>query len=137
MSAQASGDQAPDDPAPLLPASPVPTAPDPAVAQVPPHYSSDGKWWWNGQQWVWAAPTEPAGKNKTAAGLLGILLGGLGAHKFYLGQILMGVLYFLFCWTFIPALLGLAEGIVFLTLSDQEFERRYGTRERARQRPFF
>lgn len=35
-------------------------------------------------------------KNKTTAGLLALFLGGLGVHKFYLGQTLAGVLYLLF-----------------------------------------
>ena len=41
--------------------------------------------------------------------------GGLGAHKFYSGKTLMGVLYLVFCWTYIPALIALVEGIIALT----------------------
>ena len=51
-------------------------------------------------------------KSKVAAGVLAILLGSLGIHKFYLGKIGMGVLYLLFCWTGIPAIVGLIEGII-------------------------
>lgn len=69
--------------------------------------------------------TETTGKSKIAAGLLGIFLGGLGVHKFYLGKVGMGVLYLLFCWTFIPALIGFIEGIVYLCESDAEFARKY------------
>ncbi len=65
------------------------------------------------------------GRNKIAAGLLGILLGGLGAHKFYLGQIGLGILYLIFCWTFIPAIIGLIEGIVYLSMSDADFNAKY------------
>ena len=36
-------------------------------------------------------------KNRVAAGVLAILLGGIGAHKFYLGQSGQGILYLLFC----------------------------------------
>jgi len=72
-----------------------------------------------------------------AAGVLGILLGDFGAHKFYLGQIGIGILYLLFFWTLIPGIVGLVEGIIYLTLSDYEFERRYGNPQAARQRPFF
>jgi len=64
-------------------------------------------------------------KNRTAAGLFALLLGGLGVHKFYLGQIGMGILYLLFCWTFIPAIVGLVEGILYLTMSDADFNARY------------
>lgn len=53
--------------------------------------------------------------NQVAYGLLGILLGGFGVHKFYAGKIGMGVLYLLFCWTCIPAIIGLVEGIIAFT----------------------
>jgi TM2 domain-containing membrane protein YozV len=64
-------------------------------------------------------------KSKTTAGLLGIFLGGLGAHKFYLGKIGLGILYLVFCWTFIPAIIGLIEGIMYLTATDDAFARKY------------
>lgn len=62
-------------------------------------------------------------KSKTTAGVLAILIGGLGAHKFYLGKPGMGVLYLIFCWTYIPAILGFIEGIIYLTKSDAAFHR--------------
>lgn len=66
------------------------------------------------------------GKDKVVAGLLAILLGGLGLHKFYLEQPGQGILYLCFFWTGIPAILGLIEGILYLTKSDEEFAQRYG-----------
>lgn len=66
-------------------------------------------------------------KSKIAAGVLGILLGGLGIHKFYLNRPIQGIFYIIFCWTFIPALIGFFEGIFYLLMSDQEFERAYGS----------
>ncbi|NLJ17012.1 MAG: TM2 domain-containing protein [Clostridiales bacterium] len=60
-------------------------------------------------------------KNKIAAGLLAIFLGGFGIHKFYLGKVGMGILYLVFCWTYIPALIGFVEGIIYLTQSDHNF----------------
>ena len=60
-------------------------------------------------------------KNRVTAGLLAILLGGLGIHKFYLGKTGTGILYLLFFWTGIPAIIGLIEGIIMLTQSDEEF----------------
>ncbi len=61
-------------------------------------------------------------KSKVAAGLLGILLGGIGAHKFYLGKIGMGILYLLFVWTGVPSVLGLIEGIIILCSNDENFQ---------------
>jgi TM2 domain-containing membrane protein YozV len=65
-------------------------------------------------------------KNKVVAGLLAIFLGGFGIHKFYLGKIGQGILYLIFCWTFIPAVVGFFEGIVYLATSDVNFQRKYG-----------
>lgn len=65
-------------------------------------------------------------KNRVTAGILAILLGGIGAHKFYLGDTGMGILYLCFFWTGIPAIVGLIEGIIYLTKSDKEFEAKYG-----------
>jgi TM2 domain-containing membrane protein YozV len=64
-------------------------------------------------------------KDKTTAGILALLLGGLGIHKFYLGKGLQGLLYLIFCWTFIPAIVALIEGIMYLTMSQAEFDRKY------------
>ncbi len=60
-------------------------------------------------------------KSKIAAGLLGIFLGGLGIHKFYMGKVGMGVLYLLFCWTGIPAFIGFIEGIIYLASNEHNF----------------
>ncbi len=65
-------------------------------------------------------------RSRLAAGLFGIFLGGLGIHKFYLGKVWQGVFYVLFCWTMIPSIAGLIEGILYLTMSDAEFAARYG-----------
>lgn len=71
-------------------------------------------------------PTGPdVSSKKVTAGLLAILLGGIGAHKFYLGDTGMGILYLCFFWTGIPAIAGLIEGILYLTKSDEEFFRQY------------
>ncbi len=72
---------------------------------------------------------QPAGPSvsskKTTAGILAILLGGLGVHKFYLGNTGMGILYLCFCWSGIPSIVGLIEGIIYLTKTDDEFLREY------------
>ena len=51
-------------------------------------------------------------KDTTIGAILAFFLGGLGVHHFYMGNILAGVIYVLFCWTFIPALLGLIEAFL-------------------------
>lgn len=61
-------------------------------------------------------------KSKVAAGVLGIFLGGIGVHKFYLGNIGMGILYLCFCWTGIPACIGFIEGIIYLCSNDENFQ---------------
>lgn len=61
-------------------------------------------------------------KNKTTAGILAIFLGGLGIHKFYLGKVGTGVLYLLFCWTYIPAIIAFIEGIVYLCSNEHNFQ---------------
>ncbi|MCX6083376.1 MAG: NINE protein [Caldiserica bacterium] len=63
--------------------------------------------------------------NKITAGLFALLLGGIGIHKFYLGQVGQGILCILFCWTGIPAIIALVDGIVFLSMSDADFDARF------------
>ncbi|PXF20558.1 MAG: hypothetical protein CXX72_04745 [Methanobacteriota archaeon] len=64
-------------------------------------------------------------KSKVVAGILGILLGSFGIHKFYLGSIGKGILFLLFCWTGIPGLIGLIQGIIYLTEDEGKFHSRY------------
>jgi TM2 domain-containing membrane protein YozV len=66
-------------------------------------------------------------KNRTTAGIFALILGGLGVHKFYLGKTGQGIIYLLFCWTFIPAIIALIEGIKFLTMSDEQFAGQYNS----------
>jgi len=74
---------------------------------------------------VTAAHAYSGGKTKTTAGILALLLGGIGVHKFYLGQTGLGILYLLFCWTFIPAIVAFVEGIIYLSMSDADFNAKY------------
>ena len=50
-----------------------------------------------------------ARKSSTTALLLGLFLGGFGAHHFYLGKVSRGILYALFFWTSIPVIVALIE----------------------------
>ena len=71
-------------------------------------------------------------KDKTAAGILGLVLGWLGIHQFYLGSmgtgIILIVLTIVTCG-FLGSVLGLIEGILILTMSDEDFNHRYNERE--------
>jgi TM2 domain-containing membrane protein YozV len=67
-------------------------------------------------------------KNRLTAALLAGFFGGFGVHHFYLGNIWLGVIYLLFFWTVIPAIAALVEMIVFLSTSDESFNRRYNTK---------
>lgn len=64
-------------------------------------------------------------KRKLTAGALGIFFGSFGAHKFYLGKTFWGVLYLLFCWTGIPFIVGLVEGVRYIFMSQDEFFDKY------------
>lgn len=65
-------------------------------------------------------------KSKGAAVLLALFLGGFGIHKFYLNQIFLGIVYLLFCWTFIPAIISFFEAIILLFMNETEFNKRFG-----------
>ncbi|OXA81843.1 TM2 domain-containing membrane protein YozV [Flavobacterium aquidurense] len=63
---------------------------------------------------------------KVVAGIFAILLGVLGVHKFYLGYTKEGVIQLilgLLCG--IGGLIGLIEGIIYLTKTDEEFYETY------------
>ncbi|MFZ9628339.1 MAG: TM2 domain-containing protein [Ilumatobacteraceae bacterium] len=68
---------------------------------------------------------------KLAAGICGILLGGLGIHKFVLGYTKEGLIMLLTglltcgIGTAVWSVIGLVEGIIYLTKSDDEFYRTY------------
>lgn len=56
------------------------------------------------------------GRNRVVAAIFALLLGGLGIYKFYLGRVGWGIVYLLFCWTFIPSIVAFADGIIYLTM---------------------
>ena len=67
------------------------------------------------------------GKTKTIAGILALLLGGLGAHKFYLGNWGIGIVFFVsvFIVPYVSAVIGVIEAIRFFTLSESSFNEKY------------
>ena len=70
---------------------------------------------------------KPAGaEKKIAAGICGILLGWLGVHKFILGYTKEGIIQILLSFVCgIGAIIGIIEGIIYLTKSDEEFVATY------------
>lgn len=62
-----------------------------------------------------------SGKSRVTAGVLALLLGGIGVHKFYLGKVWPGIIYLVLVWTYVPAIVALVEGIIYLTQDDNKF----------------
>lgn len=117
------------------PADPWPSTPQPSTPPVPyPNQPYQGR------------TSSDISQKKLIAGLLGIFLGSLGVHKFYLGMnqagiimlaatiggwilgvigsfIIVGAVFFLV--PMIVSIVGLIEGIIYLTKSDADFEREY------------
>ena len=67
--------------------------------------------------------------------MLGILLGALGIHKFYLGNVGAGIIHLVLTLLVITApissIVGLIEGILYLTKSDEEFHNTYVVQRKA------
>jgi TM2 domain-containing membrane protein YozV len=66
-------------------------------------------------------------KDKTVAILLAFFLGAFGGHKFYLGQITMGIVYLIFCWTLIPSIVSFVEFILLIIMKPEEFDAKYNS----------
>lgn len=64
-------------------------------------------------------------KNKLIAALLAFIAGGFGLHKFYLGKTGQGIVYLIFFWTIIPAIIAFFESISLLIMDDEEFDLKY------------
>jgi len=68
---------------------------------------------------------------KVAAGIVAILLGSLGVHKFILGYTTEGIIMLLITvltcgiGAMATSIIGIVEGIIYLTKSDEEFVRTY------------
>lgn len=74
--------------------------------------------------------SSPTGRHKhrIAAGLLGVLLGFLGAHHFYLGSYSSGLTVFLMSCFGVGFIVGPVEGVMLLVMSDIEFDAKYNHR---------
>jgi TM2 domain-containing membrane protein YozV len=60
------------------------------------------------QRLMFMAMYSPQKKSTSAGFWWAFLLGGLGAHRFYLNDN-TGIIYLLLCWTFIPAFIAFFE----------------------------
>jgi TM2 domain-containing membrane protein YozV len=73
----------------------------------------------------------PGAEKKVVAGILAILLGSFGIHKFYLGYntpgIIMLLITVLTCGVgaSVIGIIAIIEGIMYLTKSDEEFVATY------------
>lgn len=72
-----------------------------------------------------------AGGKKIAAGICGILLGAFGVHRFILGDVTGGIIRILLSFVCLGGIIGLIEGIIYLTKSDQEFYQTYMVEKKA------
>ena len=64
-------------------------------------------------------------RSRITAIILALALGIFGAHHFYLGNTMWGIVYLIFCWTCIPLIAGWIEAILYFMMSDEAFDRRY------------
>ncbi|MBR0412506.1 MAG: TM2 domain-containing protein [Eubacterium sp.] len=109
--------------------------------QVPPQPQYDAQQNYNqyqyqyNQQPVYGAQPADA-KDKLTAGLLAIFLGVFGVHKFYLGYTTSAIIMLLVSlFTFgigatVMGIIGIIEGIIYLTKNDAEFYNTYVVNEK-------
>lgn len=76
--------------------------------------------------------SKPESKRMTA-GILAILLGALGVHKFYLGYTKEGIIQLVLGLCGVGGIIGLIEGIMYLTKTDEDFVNTY----QVGQKPWF
>lgn len=71
--------------------------------------------------------TQPVQSQRVLCGVLGILIGGIGIHRFILGDAVGGLLRIVITVVTCGAgsLIGFVEGIIYLTKSDEEFIETY------------
>jgi TM2 domain-containing membrane protein YozV len=73
----------------------------------------------------------PGAEKKVVAGILAILLGSFGIHKFYLGYNTPGIIMLLItvltcgAGASVIGIIAIIEGIMYLTKSDEEFVATY------------
>ena len=81
-------------------------------------------------------PKQSDESKRVLAGILGIILGSLGIHKFILGYTTQGIIMLAITVVTcgiggaLTSLIGLIEGIIYLTKSDEEFVYTYQTNKK-------
>ncbi len=75
----------------------------------------------------WNQMTHSQENKKVLAGILAIVLGGFGVHKFILGYTQEGIIQIVITIVTcgMASIIGLIEGIIYLTKSDEEFYQTY------------
>lgn len=86
-----------------------------------------------GQQTQYSGNGNYKSEKKLAAGLLGILAGIVGANKFYLGYINQGIIQIVLnvCTCGAASVIPFIEGIIYLTMSDEQFDQTYVQNKKA------
>lgn len=71
------------------------------------------------------------GKSKNVSGILALLLGGIGAHKFYLGNWGLGIIYLasLLIVPYISMIISIIESIRYFTMKELDFNEKYNYKE--------
>nr|WP_315158062.1 TM2 domain-containing protein [uncultured Flavobacterium sp.] len=77
------------------------------------------------EAWNTPYPKAQPENKKIIAGILAIVLGGLGIHKFILGYTQEGIIQLLIGLCGIGSIIGIIEGIIYLTKTDEEFYQTY------------
>jgi TM2 domain-containing membrane protein YozV len=88
------------------------------------------------EDWNNPNPNQPKPENKKiVAGILAILIGGIGIHKFILGYTKEGIIQIILSVVTcgIAGIVPFIEGIIYLTKSDDDFYQTY----QVNKRPWF
>ena len=112
---------APAPAAPAMDAAAPPPAMDPSMMQQPMMQQPYMQQPYMQQPTIAGIDPSWPEKSKATFLVLAFFLGGFGLHRMYLGQVSTGLLYLIFCWTCIPAIIAFFEFIINLCTSDETF----------------